>query len=114
LFNVTTCGEQGHTWDRCFELFPELRTQGRGDSQQKKQFGKGGQQQRGPGIVNPGGALEADMAAKIEVLKKQCAASLALMGDGSFDQRKDWMMARTAQIEPIKAIAIVTRGKGKA
>jgi hypothetical protein len=108
------CGRRGHTQDRCFELFPELRTQTRGDRQQKKQFGKGGHQRRGPENVRSSGASEADMAAKIEVLEKQFAASLALRGDESSDQRKDWMMAGTTQVEPIKANAVVTRGKGKA
>jgi hypothetical protein len=63
--------------------------------------------------VNSSGASEADMAAKIEVLEKQLAAALVLRGDESSDQRKDWMMAGTAQVEPIKANALVTRGKGK-
>jgi hypothetical protein len=104
------CGKWGHTRVRCFELFPELRTQARGDRQQKKQFGKGGQQQRGPGNVNFGGASEAHMAAKIEELEKQLTVALALREDESCEQRKDWMMAGTAQVEPIKADAVVTRG----
>jgi hypothetical protein len=64
--------------------------------------------------VNSSGASEADMAAKIEVLEKQLAAALVLRGDESSDQRKDWMMAGTTQVEPIKANAVVIRGKGKA
>jgi hypothetical protein len=64
--------------------------------------------------VSSSGASEADMAAKIEVLEKQLATALALRGDAPSDQRKDWMMAGTAQVEPIKANAVVTRRKGKA
>jgi hypothetical protein len=78
------------------------------------QFGKSGQQQKGLGNKNFGGAPEADMAAKIEVLEKQLAAALALRGDESSDQRKDCMMAGTAHLEPLKANAVVTHGKGKA
>jgi hypothetical protein len=64
--------------------------------------------------VNFGGASEADMAAKIEVLEKQLAAALALRGDESSDQSKDLMMAETTHVEPIKGNAVVTHGKGKA
>jgi hypothetical protein len=60
--------------------------------------------------VNFGGASEAHMAAKIEELEKQLTVALALREDESCEQRKDWMMAGTAQVEPIKADAVVTRG----
>ena len=86
--------------------------------QQKKAVGKGGQQHKAPNKVNVGGASDAELSAKIELLEKRLAAALAIKGDASTSQssdlRSDWMFAGTAHVEPVEAGAAVTRGKGKA
>ena len=68
--------------------------------------------------MNVGGASDAELSAKIEVLEKQLAIALAIRGEASTSQssdlKEDWMMADAAHLEPVEADAILTCGKGKA
>ncbi len=72
------CGQVGHPRERCFDLYPELRSNrggGRGGATQRGRGGKGGRgggggrgtpMVRAPPMITPRPTTKAAMATKIE------------------------------------------------
>ncbi|KAH8952462.1 hypothetical protein BDL97_09G086500 [Sphagnum fallax] len=108
-------GRVGHPRERCFDLYPELRSSrggGRGGAAQRGRGGRGGRgggggrgtpMVRAPPLIIPPPTIEATMATRIEQLEQR----LATMAPTSYGGDDLFYMTSVAQIE---ASVVVTRG----